>query len=245
MNAKCCHAATETAATVAVVGPIFASSVIVKIMRIPLLAFGFSLCLAPLAVAQHKDNFPDTPANHWAFQAKADLQSVGLLVGYPDGLGRAPRPASRFELAVAVHATYTNLNETVTDFDRINGTRAQFSGREEDESPATVEAEATIRSKVKSVQHIQGILKKDLLDLLKEFTPELKILGIDTSEMEGQVRRDLRKIATLRWAKLGEALNQFADVPENHWAAGATKGLRSNGILVGYGDGRFLRVGKQ
>jgi hypothetical protein len=50
------------------------------------------------------DNFPDVPENHWAYEALARLKKDGLLVGYPDGLFRGPRPASRYELAVAVHA---------------------------------------------------------------------------------------------------------------------------------------------
>ncbi|MDR3691775.1 MAG: S-layer homology domain-containing protein, partial [Fimbriimonas sp.] len=64
------------------------------------------------AVAQ--DNFPDVPENHWAFEALQRLKKDGLLVGYPDGLFRGGRPASRYELAVAIHAVYTNL-KSVTD----------------------------------------------------------------------------------------------------------------------------------
>ena len=60
------------------------------------------------------DNFPDVPDNHWAFEALQRLKKDGLLVGYPDGLFRGNRPASRYELAVAIHAAYTNL-KSVTD----------------------------------------------------------------------------------------------------------------------------------
>ena len=56
------------------------------------------------AVAQ--DNFPDVPDNHWAFEALARMKKDGLLVGYPDGLFRGGRPASRYELAVAMHAVW-------------------------------------------------------------------------------------------------------------------------------------------
>jgi hypothetical protein len=64
------------------------------------------------AVAQ--DNFPDVPENHWAYKELARMKAEGLLVGYPDGLFRGGRPASRYELAVAVHATWANL-KGVTD----------------------------------------------------------------------------------------------------------------------------------
>jgi hypothetical protein len=56
-----------------------------------------------------QDNFPDAPENHWAFEALANMKKAGLLVGYPDGLFRGGRPASRYELAVAIHATYQHL----------------------------------------------------------------------------------------------------------------------------------------
>src|SRR5688572_25538133 len=64
------------------------------------------------ALAQ--DNFPDTPENHWAYEALANMKREGLLVGYPDGLFRGGRPASRYELAVAIHATYQHL-KGITD----------------------------------------------------------------------------------------------------------------------------------
>src|SRR5271156_1312000 len=60
------------------------------------------------------DNFPDVPDNHWAYEALARLKKDGLLVGYPDGLFRGNRPASRYELAVAIHATYVHL-KSITD----------------------------------------------------------------------------------------------------------------------------------
>lgn len=67
------------------------------------------LTAAIVAPALAQDNFPDTPANHWAFEALARLKKDGILVGYPDGLYRGGRPASRYELAAAVHAAYVNL----------------------------------------------------------------------------------------------------------------------------------------
>ena len=61
------------------------------------------------APAFAQDNFPDTPANHWAYEAVARLKKDGILSGYPDGLFRGSRPATRFELAAAVHAAYLKL----------------------------------------------------------------------------------------------------------------------------------------
>ena len=64
------------------------------------------------AIAQ--DNFPDVPENHWAYEALARMKREGLLVGYPDGLFRGGRSATRYEMAVAIHATYSYL-KNITD----------------------------------------------------------------------------------------------------------------------------------
>ncbi len=68
------------------------------------------------AAALCQDSFPDTPANHWAFEALARLKKDGILVGYPDGLYRGGRPASRYELAAAVHAAYMNLKNSADGY---------------------------------------------------------------------------------------------------------------------------------
>ncbi|MFZ4506774.1 MAG: hypothetical protein ACOYON_03645 [Fimbriimonas sp.] len=52
-------------------------------------------------------SFPDKIVDdHWAAKALDRLRSEGLLVGYPDGFYRGGRPATRYEMAVALHAAY-------------------------------------------------------------------------------------------------------------------------------------------
>ena len=68
------------------------------------LALSLVLAIGTIVPAMAQDNFPDVPANHWAYEALAKMKAEGLLVGYPDGLYRGPRPATRYELAVAMHA---------------------------------------------------------------------------------------------------------------------------------------------
>ena len=68
------------------------------------LALSLVLAVGMTAPAFAQDQFPDVPANHWAYEALARMKRDGLLVGYPDGLFRGGRPASRYELAVAMHA---------------------------------------------------------------------------------------------------------------------------------------------
>ncbi len=64
---------------------------------------------AVMTPALAQENFPDAQENHWAFEALSNMKKAGLLVGYPDGLFRGGRPASRYEMAVALHAVYQHL----------------------------------------------------------------------------------------------------------------------------------------
>jgi len=67
-----------------------------------------------LTPAMAQDNFPDAPEVHWAYEALKNMKAAGLLVGYPDGLFRGNRPASRYEMAVALHALYQHLKNMST-----------------------------------------------------------------------------------------------------------------------------------
>ena len=46
--------------------------------------------------------FKDVPADHWAYNAVTDLQSKGLIEGYPDGFFRGKRTLTRYEFAIAL-----------------------------------------------------------------------------------------------------------------------------------------------
>src|SRR6185369_8115780 len=80
------------------------------------LKYALSAALSALLIvpALAQDNFPDVPESHWAYQNLLKMKQEGLLVGYPDGLFRGGRPASRYELAVACHAVWANL-KSITD----------------------------------------------------------------------------------------------------------------------------------
>src|ERR1041384_6808548 len=80
------------------------------------LKYALSAALSALLVipALAQDNFPDVPESHWAYKDLLKMKQKGLLVGYPDGLFRGGRPASRYELAVACHAVWANL-KSITD----------------------------------------------------------------------------------------------------------------------------------
>src|ERR1700730_8950581 len=46
--------------------------------------------------------FADTPTNHWAYDAIAELAAKGLVEGYPDGTFKGDRTMTRYEMAMVV-----------------------------------------------------------------------------------------------------------------------------------------------
>lgn len=150
-----------------------------------------SVMIAPAAMAQ--DNFPDVPDNHWAFEALARMKREGILVGYPDGLFRGGRPASRYELAVAINAAYTNL-KNITD-----GLTAQIDELKKTPSGdyATKAEVQQLRDALTALQNEVNTLKglsddvANLRKLADTFQKELQQLGVDVEAM----KRDLGDLA--------------------------------------------------
>lgn len=138
------------------------------------------------------DNFPDVPDNHWAFEALQRLKKDGILVGYPDGLFRGNRPASRYELAVAVHAAYVNL-KSVTDgldsqikalSDKLNGLASASDVQNLRDALTALQNEV---DGMKSYGEDIAQLKK----LAETFQKELQSLGVDVEAL----KKDLGDLA--------------------------------------------------
>lgn len=71
--------------------------------------------------------FPDVPDTHWASSAVQQLKAKGVLEGYPDGLYRGKRAASRYEMAMVasrIVAKLEQLEASLPDF-------SQFATKEE------------------------------------------------------------------------------------------------------------------
>jgi hypothetical protein len=140
-----------------------------------------------------QDNFPDVPENHWAYEALARMKREGLLVGYPDGLYRGSRSATRYEMAVAIHATYSYL-KGLTDslqaqIDELK--RAPTGGG----SGVTREEFDNLKAAVTALQNDLNNLKaQDIADLRRmatTFERELSALGVDVQQM----KKDLADLA--------------------------------------------------
>jgi len=157
------------------------------------------------------DNFPDVPDNHWAFEALQRLKKDGLLVGYPDGLFRGNRPASRYELAVAIHACYTNLKSVTDGLDsQIKALSDKLNG------VATTADVQNLRDALTALQNDVNGMKsygEDIASLKKladTFQKELQSLGVDVEAL----KKDLGDLAdrVTKLEKRKPAVNISGDV---------------------------------
>jgi hypothetical protein len=73
-----------------------------------------ALALACASVMAQSPAPTDVPQNHWAYPAVTNLYRLGILKGYPDGTFKGSRPATRFEMATALNAAFTDL-KNITD----------------------------------------------------------------------------------------------------------------------------------
>src|SRR5579862_267583 len=180
-----------------------------------------------------QDNFPDVPANHWAYEALARMKRDGLLVGYPDGLYRGSRPASRYELAVAVHAAYTNLRNL------IDGMQSQLDALK-GINPQDIQ---NLKDQVAALQNEVNAMKgwgDDIAALKRateQFDRELRSLGVDVEAM----KRDLGDLAdrVTRLEKRKPAVDISGDLSffASTTNSNTNFGITQDGRLEGSGGG--------
>lgn len=147
------------------------------------------LASAIVAPAFAQDNFPDVPDNHWAFEALKRMKTDGILVGYPDGLFRGTRPASRYELAVAINAAYTNLkNQNDSLSTQIEELKKSMGG--DGASKADLQQLKDALTALQNEHNAMRGMGDDVANLRKmadAFQKELQQLGVDVEAM----KRDL------------------------------------------------------
>lgn len=150
-----------------------------------LYALSAALVTALVVPAFAQDNFPDVKENHWAYEALARMKKEGILVGFPDGLFRGARPATRYELAVAVNAVYMNL-KNITD-----GLDSQIKAIDDQMAKGTGNGDLSdLRDQLKALQdQVDGMKNygQDIDDLKKmtdKFEKELAAMGVDVDTMK-------------------------------------------------------------
>jgi len=155
---------------------------------------------AMVVPAMAQDNFPDVPENHWAYKELARLKAEGLLVGYPDGLFRGGRPASRYEMAVAIHAAWANL-KGITD-----GLKGQIDDilRRIEGAPTKADLD-NLRAAIEALQNQVKVNTDDiaaLKRLIDEFRAELQRLGADVEQMKKDIAALDKRVTALEKSRL-------------------------------------------
>jgi len=150
------------------------------------LSAAFTTALVLPVFAQ--ENFPDVPDNHWAYEALKNMKADGLLVGYPDGLFRGGRPASRYELAVAIHATYQKLKGLYDGLDsQLKALNASLDGKaDKADLQALRDALAAVEKDISGMK-AWGDDIANLKKLAGTFEKEIASLGVDVEAMKKDI----------------------------------------------------------
>ncbi|HEV2281940.1 MAG TPA: S-layer homology domain-containing protein [bacterium] len=141
-----------------------------------------ALLTAALAGAAIAQPFADVPADHWAYDAIAELAAKGLIEGYPDGAFEGDRAMTRYEMAMVVTRLLTRVESIAVP------------------SSAPPAANVT-KADLEAIQR-----------LVNEFRPELTTLGVRVTTIEEELnaikaRQDHVRITGA--VRFREDLNQF------------------------------------
>lgn len=159
-----------------------------------MLTYALGAVMAASALpALAQDNFPDTQENHWAYEALARMKAAGLLVGYPDGLFRGARPASRYEMAVALHALWQHMKGLTDGLDaqqralqaKLDTMKTdQFATK--DELKQVQDALATVNAALQGMKSYGDDISA-LKKMSSTFEKELASMGVDLEALKKAV----------------------------------------------------------
>lgn len=150
----------------------------------------------------------------WAEDARWSLVKSGLGVRL-DLMGHHGRPLTRYEHAVGAHATYMHLKNLLDDTKRV---------------PLTPEDIGAMKGWSDDIT----LLAK----LFAEFRPELTAMQVYETTTPDAIRAEIAAM-NKQIVSYTKDPKPFTDVPADHWAAGALRDLKANGLIRGYPDGKF------
>jgi hypothetical protein len=147
-----------------------------------------------VANAQGKANgpFADVPTDHWAYQSVEKLRDAGIVIGYPDGTYGGRRAMTRYEFATAIARLLQaippppDLSNYVTK-DQLP--KPVASGAPPiDLSPYAKQSDLDgLRAEVtRRLSDDEGAIAA-LRDLVNQFAPELKQLGVDVAAANARI----------------------------------------------------------
>jgi len=197
-----------------------------------------------IANAQGKANgpFADVPTDHWAYNSVEKLRDAGIVIGYPDGTYGGRRAMTRYEFAEAIARLLANIpgatdlsNYATKDWvkSQINPS-ADLSGYAKQSDLDQLRADVTRR-----LSDNEAAISA-LRDLVNQFAPELKQLGVDVAAANARIDALDKRVTALeeevRRVKITGDLNVIAraDVNTKQHSAPA---IDQNGYAVGNGLG--------
>lgn len=183
-----------------------------------------------LAMPVFAQEFPDVPADHWAYQAVQELLNAGIVKG-PDGTREVKKAMTRYDFAELIATAIPFIKESVppepTRPAMRPGTVFHFYHLDYDTSPA-VDTTKLVRLSRYVTKDQVALLQK----LMDEFRDELSALGVDVEA----VRRDVAVLHERMTALDGRG---FPDVTTYHWAYPALRELLCGWAVKGYPDGTY------
>jgi len=205
----------------------------------------YALCavmtLAFVAPVFAQDNFPDVQENHWAYSALQRMKKEGILVGYPDGLFRGTRPATRYEMAVAINAAYQNLRGITDGLDsQISAINSKLNGMD-------TSGLDDMRNQIKSLQDQVDSMKtygQDIDDLKKmvgDFEKELTAMGADVADMKNQLASLDKRVTALESHQLPvDVHGDLNIVTLAGYSTNSGYGVTYDGRPTGFGRGSYV-----
>ncbi len=151
------------------------------------------LVLLALALPVFAQEFPDVPADHWAYQAVQELLNAGIVQGYPDGTYGGKRAMTRYEFAEAVAKAIPVIEQRV---------KAAIP-------PATPAQPAPAVDLSNYVTKDQLAALQKLVD---EFRDELAALGVDVEALRRDVAALNERVTALEAEVARVRFNGVADV---------------------------------
>ncbi|MGV3617751.1 MAG: S-layer homology domain-containing protein [Fimbriimonas sp.] len=136
----------------------------------------------------------DVPKDHWAYPAVENLFRLGILKGYPDGSFKGSRPATRFEMAGALNAAFTDIKNITDGLDLQVNPRGMPAGEF-----ASITELVTLRRDMDSLRADIGTVRAT--------KTEVEGLNRDFGSMSDQLRRIREDLAQMR-EKLNKTKNR-------------------------------------
>jgi len=206
----------------------------------PMLA---SLGVSRSAKAITQTGYLDVPDNHWVFETLLRLKKDGLYDEFklmrlhPEyfHIGRDDWGLKTRTGVAAAIVSCCKKTESLADL-------MEQSAMLPSELPKTAESINAFASATANQAKYRNLdaLDQPLSALVREFNVDILALNEDPVALKRRAVNALHRLSHLQVFAPGSTLNQFKDVPPDHWAAKHLLELRKLGILRGYSNNCFL-----